>query len=72
MDTITFQVEQEENGGFVAEAYIAENEHIVTQGDTIEELKLMIRDALECHFGDNNKIPSFIILLLNHQNNSKQ
>lgn len=62
MNQIAFQVEQEEDGGFVAEAYVAENEHIVTQGDTIEELKLMIRDALECHFDNPLEIPKTVVL----------
>lgn len=62
MNQIAFQVEQEEDGGFVAEAHVTENEHIVTQGDTIEELKLMIKDALECHFDNPLEIPKTVVL----------
>jgi predicted RNase H-like HicB family nuclease len=25
---------------------------IVTQGDTLEELRSMVKDAVHCHFGD--------------------
>lgn len=63
MNQITFQVEQDVNdGGYVAEAYVTEDEHIVTQGDTIEELKLMIKDALECHFENPLEIPKTVVL----------
>jgi predicted RNase H-like HicB family nuclease len=63
MTQITFQVEQDvTDGGYVAEAYVTENEHIVTQGDTVEELKLMIKEALECHFENPLEIPKTVIL----------
>lgn len=63
MNQITFQVEQDvTDGGYVAEAYVTEDEHIVTQGDTIEELKLMIKDALECHFENPLEIPKTVVL----------
>ena len=53
MDRIVFQVEQDtRDGGYVAEAFVTEEEHLVTQGDTVDELKEMIRDALACHFDD--------------------
>lgn len=51
MQEITFKIEEDlEDSGFIAEAYVAENEHIVTQGSSVEELKIMIKEALECHF----------------------
>ena len=63
MTQITFQVEQDvTDGGYVAEAYVTENEHIVTQSDTVEELKLMIKEALECHFENPLEIPKTVIL----------
>ncbi|MCY7352543.1 MAG: hypothetical protein LH606_18110 [Cytophagaceae bacterium] len=31
---------------------VAPNKHIVTQGDTLEELRAMIMDAIDCHFFD--------------------
>ncbi len=63
MEQIVFQVEQDAtDGGYVAEAFIAENEHIITQGDTIDELKEMIRDALNCHFDDLTQLPKELIM----------
>lgn len=47
---IIFEVlEDEVDGGFVATAL---GHGIVTQGDTLEELRAMVRDAVSCHFGD--------------------
>ena len=63
MTQITFHVEQDgTDGGYIAEAYVADNEHIVTQGDTVEELKLMIKEALECHFENPLEVPKMVIL----------
>jgi hypothetical protein len=41
--------EDEVDGGLVA---IALGHAIATQGDTFEELRKMVRDAVRCHFGD--------------------
>ena len=50
MREIIFEVEQDEiDGGYVATAL---GHSIVTQGDTLEELRTMVRDAVQCHFGD--------------------
>jgi predicted RNase H-like HicB family nuclease len=50
MSEIIFEVREDEiDGGFVA---IALGHAIATQGDTIEELREMVRDAVHCHFGD--------------------
>jgi predicted RNase H-like HicB family nuclease len=47
---IIFQVEQDEiDGGYVATAL---GHSIVTQGESMEELRTMVRDAVQCHFGD--------------------
>ena len=63
MEEITFQVEQDiVDGGYVAEALISENEQIVTQADTVEELREMIKDALACHFEELDKMPQKVIL----------
>lgn len=63
MDRIVFQVEQDtRDGGYVAEAFVTEEEHIVTQGDTVDELKEMIRDALACHFDDIKDMPKEVVL----------
>ena len=49
MREIIFLVEEAEEGGFVARAL---GEAIFTEGETWEELKEMVRDALRCHFGE--------------------
>ena len=62
MKEIIFRVEQEADGGFVAEARINEDEQIITQGDNLEELKVMIKDALECHFENLEQMPRTVRL----------
>jgi predicted RNase H-like HicB family nuclease len=63
MKEIVFQIEEDlEDGGYIAEAYTSKNEHIITQGDTIDELKEMIKDALECHFENPLEIPHKVIM----------
>lgn len=50
MSEIIFEVSEDEvDGGFVATAL---GHAIATQGETIEEVKEMVRDAVHCHFGD--------------------
>ena len=50
MIEIIFEVREDEtDGGYVATAL---GHAIATQGDTIEELREMVRDAVHCHFGD--------------------
>jgi predicted RNase H-like HicB family nuclease len=50
MDEIIFEVREDEmDGGFVATAL---GHAIATQGDTVEELREMVRDAVHCHFED--------------------
>ena len=50
MNEIIFEVREDEgDGGFVATAL---GHAIATQGETVEELREMVRDAVKCHFGD--------------------
>lgn len=44
---IIFSVEESPEGGFEAAAL---SEAIFTEADTLEELRSMVRDAVECHF----------------------
>ncbi|TVR48411.1 MAG: 2-oxoisovalerate dehydrogenase, partial [Planctomycetota bacterium] len=44
---MSFQVRADGDGGFVA---TAESVRIVTQGDTLDELKSMVLDAVRGHF----------------------
>jgi predicted RNase H-like HicB family nuclease len=47
---IIFLVEEEPEGGYVARAI---GESIFTQGETLAELREMVRDAVQCHFEEN-------------------
>lgn len=50
MSEIIFEVQEDEtDGGYVA---VALGHAIATQGETLEELRQMVRDAVQCHFGD--------------------
>jgi predicted RNase H-like HicB family nuclease len=50
MREIFFEVTEDEvDGGFVATAL---GHAIATQGETLEELREMVRDAVHCHFSD--------------------
>jgi predicted RNase H-like HicB family nuclease len=47
---IIFEVlEDDVDGGYVATAL---GHAIGTQGETLDELREMVRDAVQCHFGD--------------------
>lgn len=50
MTEIIFEVREDEiDGGYTASAL---GVSIHTQGDTLDELRAMVRDAVQCHFGD--------------------
>ncbi|MGA1622661.1 MAG: type II toxin-antitoxin system HicB family antitoxin [Synechocystis sp.] len=49
MNDIIFLIEADPDGGYVATAV---GQSIVTQGETLEELREMIRDAVHCHFDE--------------------
>jgi predicted RNase H-like HicB family nuclease len=50
MTEILFEVRDDEiDGGYVATAL---GHAIATQGDTLEEVRQMVREAVRCHFGD--------------------
>jgi hypothetical protein len=55
---IIFSVQESPEGGYEARAL---GHAIFTEADTLEELKVMIRDAVSCHFDDADK-PSVIRL----------
>ena len=60
MNEIFFLVEEAIEGGYNAKAI---GESIFTQGDDMNDLKSNIRDAVQCHFDENN-IPKIIRLHL--------
>jgi predicted RNase H-like HicB family nuclease len=49
---LIFEVTQEADGGYCAECL---TESIFTQGDTWEELRAMVKDAVEAYFFDGPK-----------------
>lgn len=51
MTEISFIVEVAEQGGYTAHAAGAS---IVTEGDTLEELREMVRHAVRCHFNEDD------------------
>lgn len=52
LDELVFKVIQEGDGGYVAQCL---TESIVTQGDTWDELKEMVKDAVEAYYFDTPK-----------------
>jgi predicted RNase H-like HicB family nuclease len=59
MNELIFLVEEDPEGGYNAKAL---GENIFTQGDSIKELKEMIKDAVECHFDSPEQMPKMIRL----------
>ncbi len=55
MNEIIFLVEEALEGGYTAKAL---GESIFTEGDTMEEIKANIKEAVECHFDEGK--PEFI------------
>ena len=58
MKEIVFIVEESQDGGYFARAV---NQSIITQGETMEELRNMISDAVHCHF-EEAEMPKLIHL----------
>ncbi len=48
---IIFLVNESPEGGYEAKAV---THSIYTEADTLEELRTMVKDAVECHFGDQD------------------
>ncbi|NWF53017.1 MAG: 2-oxoisovalerate dehydrogenase [Nitrospirae bacterium] len=59
MKEIIFIVEKDPEGGFNASAL---GYSIITQGETMAELKNNVRDAIKCHFSEEKDIPQIIRL----------
>lgn len=52
---IVFEIIEEEDGGFVAECL---SEDIFTEGDSWEELKINVTEAVKAFYFDRNFIPT--------------
>jgi hypothetical protein len=59
MNEIIFLVSEPPEGGYAAEAF---GQSIFTVADNLEELNEMVRDAVLCHFEDEER-PKIIRLL---------
>ena len=59
MGEIIFEVHEAEEGGYLARAL---GYSIFTEGETWEELREMVRDAVACHFEDASSRPKIIRL----------
>jgi predicted RNase H-like HicB family nuclease len=59
MTEIIFLVELDDDGGYIAQAL---GESIITQADDLETLKKEVKDAVHCHFPDENLRPKIIRL----------
>jgi predicted RNase H-like HicB family nuclease len=55
---LIFVVEEAPEGGYLAKAV---GESIYTQAETIEDLKINVKEAVYAHYDDNEK-PSFVRL----------
>lgn len=62
MKEIVFIIEESQDGNYFTRAV---NHSILTQGNTIAELKSMIGDAVRCHFEATN-LPNLIHLHFTH------
>ncbi|HEY6503513.1 MAG TPA: hypothetical protein VIZ28_06005 [Chitinophagaceae bacterium] len=58
MKEVFFVVEEALEGGFTAKAL---GESIFTEAETMEELRVNVKEAVECHF-DADKMPRLIRL----------
>ncbi len=56
---IIFMVEEDPEGGYNAKAL---DYSIFTEGESLEELKANIKDAIKCHFDKEEDIPYVIRL----------
>jgi hypothetical protein len=59
MKEIIFIVELDPDGGFNAQAL---GHSIFTEGNTEEELKLNVLDAIKCHFEKKDDLPKIVRL----------
>jgi hypothetical protein len=63
MSEIIFLVEEAPEGGFTARAV---NESIFTEGESLEEVRTNVREAVECHY-DEGQAPKIIRLHIVHE-----
>jgi predicted RNase H-like HicB family nuclease len=59
MSELVFEITQEADGGFCAECL---SENIFTQGDTWDELRANVKEAVAAYYFDRSQHPNFIRL----------
>jgi predicted RNase H-like HicB family nuclease len=59
VNEIVFLIEEDPEGGYTARAL---GEPIFTEGETVDEIREAIREALRAHFDDSTRLPSVIRL----------
>ena len=59
MNEIIFKIEEDIESGYTARAL---GYSIFTEGETMEELRNNIKNALECHFENKSDIPPVVRL----------
>ena len=52
MEEVIFIVEESPEGGFIAKGL---GVSIYTEADSMEELRVAVKDAVSCHFDDDKK-----------------
>jgi predicted RNase H-like HicB family nuclease len=60
MTEVFFMVEEALEGGYIARAL---GESIFTEAETLEQLRVNVKEAVECHFDESN-MPKLIRLHL--------
>ena len=60
---IVFLVEDDPDGGYTAKAL---GEAIFTEADDLENLRIMVKDAVNCHFEETSTRPKIIRLHIVH------
>ncbi len=63
MTEIIFLVEKDIDGGYIARSF---SEAIFTQADDLIDLRTMVKDAVHCHFPDEQNRPKLIRLHIVH------
>ena len=62
--TIIFEINEEEDGGFIAECL---SEDIFTQGNTWDELKKNVTEAVKAFYFDQDTIPTVKLHLVKNE-----
>ena len=52
MSEIIFQVEEAQEGGYIASAL---GHAIFTEADTLDDIRAAVREAVRCHFDDETR-----------------